>query len=588
MRQKAHGIWSETTWGEAWDTTVLAANGLMAFGVEPGDRVTIHSENRREWLILDLATVAVRATTVGLHPTNPEAETQHTLDDCAPVVHLAEDQEQVDKVLERPEGTFASLKKVIYVELRGLAEYNDPRLIHWDEFLELGRKYQQENPDALDTRMAAAQADDVMTVVYTAGATGPPKGAMLTNANCTFAIDALVSSKERMPGGKLPNGDDQILTFLPLCDVAERVFSTWHLVSTSAVLNFAKSDDQVTAALWEVQPTLFFVVPRMWEKLHAGVLLRAADASKFKSFMLQRSLRVAQWIGRERVANGGKWTVPTRLAYAVGWPLVFRPLRERLGLRHCRYAASGTAPIAPEVLAFFIGIGLNVFEIYGTTENTAVATANLDGRLKLGTIGEPYPGLADSVRLDETTQEIQLKHAGVFAGYWGNPESSAAALTSDGWLKTGDLGEWDGTHLRFVEREQHMLVTSDGTSVSPSAIENSLKTSPFIDEAMVVGNRRDYLTALISIQMGTVGPWARKQGIPFTTYRDLTDREEVRQLVEQAVDQTNERVGQAGVIKEFRLIPKELDHEDGELTATSKVKRTSVEDVYGELVESMY
>ena len=589
MRQKDFGIWQETTWREAWELVELAANGLLALGVEVGDRVSIHAEDRREWIILDLATVAVRGVTVGLYPTNPMAEVAYTLDDCGSGVHLAEDQEQADKVLEQPASAVGALRRIIYLESRGFADYDDPRLLPWEDFLELGRQHRIQHPGALDARMAAAEPDDVMTLVYTSGTTGPPKGAMLTNANCQFSIDTVINNPKRFPGGKLVNGQDQIVTYLPLCHVAERLFSTWHLVAAAPVLNFAESAQQVNSALQEIQPTIFFAVPRIWEKLHAGVLIKGADASWLKKFMLDRALDVAGWIGRQRVANDGRWTPMTRVVYAIGWVLVFRALRERMGLRFCRYAASGAAPIAPEVLEFFIGVGLNVYELYGMTENTAVATSNFHGRMKLGTVGEPYDEIADGFRIDEETGEIQVKHGGVFAGYWGKPEQTAETFTDDGWLKTGDVGEWvDGTHVRIVDRIKHIIITSGGKNISPSEIENDLKTSPFVNEAMVVGDGRKYLTALIGIELETVGNWALKQNIPYTTYRDLTEKEEVVQLVQQAVDRTNEKFARVEGIKDFRLIPKELDHEDGELTATQKVKRSSMTDMYGELVESMY
>ncbi len=589
MRQKDFGIWQETTWHEVWDMVETAAYGLLALGVDVGDRVSIHSEDRREWVILDLATVAVRGVTVGLYPTNPSAEVEYTLNDCGSAVHLAEDQEQADKVLDLAGDAFPSLRRIIYLEPRGFADYDDPRLLAWEEFLEMGRRHRETNPGEVDARTVSAEPGDVMTLVYTSGTTGPPKGAMLTNANCDFAIETIIKNKARMPAGRLPGPDDEVVTYLPLCHVAERVFSTWHLVAASPVLNFAESADQVNIALREVQPTLFFAVPRIWEKLHAGVLIRGADASWFKRFMLDRALAVAGWIGRRRVENLGNWTAATRVAYAIGWVLVFRALRERLGLRHCRYAASGAAPIAPEVLEFFIGIGLNVYELYGMTENAAVATANLHGRMKLGTVGEPYPEIADGFRIDDETGEIQVRHEGVFAGYWGKPAQTAETFTDDGWLKTGDVGEWvDGTHVRIVDRIKHIIITSGGKNISPSEIENTLKTSPYVNEAMVIGDGRKYLSALIAIELDTVGNWCLKQGIPYTTYRDLTEKEEVVQLVQQAVDRTNGKFATVEGIKEFRLIPKELDHEDGELTATQKVKRSAMEDTYRDLVESMY
>ena len=599
MREKDFGIWRQYTWDETWNTVVDAAHGLLALGVDLGDRVSIHSEDRPEWVILDLATVAARGITVGLYPTNPAAEVEYLLTDCGATVHLAEDQEQVDKVLAVDPSALQALKTIVYLEPRGLRTYTDERLMAWEDFLELGRRHRADNAGAVDRRMDEAEDSDVMTLVYTSGTTGPPKGAMLTNANAAFSIGILVNLPERMPDGKSPGPSDYIVTYLPLCHAAERIFSTWHLAACGSVLNFAESIETITANLREIQPTLFFAVPRIWEKLHAGVLIRTNDATWLKRKMLGFGLRLAKRIGRGKVANGGSHTTASRILYMIGYPIVLRALKERIGLRRCRYAASGAAPIAPEVLEFFIGIGVPVFELYGMTENSAVATANFPGRMKLGTVGEPYPGIG--LRLDPETGEVQTKHPGTFAGYWGKPDQTAETMTADGWLMTGDVGEWvggdpsaadedarRGTHLKIIDRIKHIIITSGGKNVSPSEIENSLKTSPYVKEAMVVGDGKKYLSALVGIEYDSVGDWALRKNIPYTTYRDLTEKPEVIDLIQGVVDKTNAKFASVEQIKKFRMIPKELDHEDGELTATQKLKRGAMADLFGPLVDSMY
>ncbi len=586
MREKDLGIWRELTWGQAWDLVEQAAHGLLALGVDVGDRVSIHSEDRPEWVVLDLATVAIRGINVGLYPTNPTAEVEYLISDCGSSVHLAEDQEQYDKIAEIDPATIPTLQRILYIEPRGFDDYDDPRLMHWDELLELGRRHREEFPDAVDRRMAEAAPDDVMTLVYTSGTTGPPKGAMLTNANAAFCIDVIVNSEDRVPGGP-PTPDDLIVTYLPLCHVAERIFSTWTMVGAGPVLNFAESIELVNENLREVQPTIFFAVPRIWEKLHAVALIKAGDATWFKRKMLGFGMALAERIGKAKVANGGDHTFGSRILYALGYPLVFRAMRERLGLRRCRYASSGAAPIAPEVLEFFIGLGVPVYELYGMTENAAVATANFVHRMKLGTVGEPYPGIG--FRIDETTGEIQTKHDGVFAGYWNRPDKTAETFTEDGWLMTGDVGEWvDGTHVKLVDRIKHIIITSGGKNISPSEIENSLKTSPYVNEAMVIGEGRKYLTALIGIELDTVGNWALRKGLAYTTYRDLSEKPEVIELIQKVVDETNEKFARVENIRQFRLLPKELDHEDGELTATQKLKRAAMEEAFADLVEDMY
>ena len=587
MREKDFGIWQEYSWDRLWNLVLDAGHGLLALGVGVGDVVSIHSEDRPEWVILDMATVAIRAINTGMYPTNPMAEVIYLVNDSGAKVHFAEDQEQVDKVLDAPDDAFPDVEHILYVEPRGVRTYDDSRLMFWDDFMELGRTHRAEHPGAVEARMAEADVDDVITLVYTSGTTGPPKGAMLTNRNASFAIDKIVNIDGRTADGKRPGPDDEILTYLPLCHVAERIFSAWHMAGAGTRLNFAESIETVQVNLREIQPTLFFAVPRIWEKIHATAMIKLQDATWFKRQMGKIGLGLAQLVGRERVANGGSHTTKSRLAYWIGNPLFFRALKERIGLRRCRWAGSGAAPIAPEVLEFFMGLGIPVYELYGMTENSAVATLNFDGRVKLGTVGEPYPDIG--FRIDEETGEIQTKHPGVFAGYWKKPEQTAETFTEDGWLKTGDVGEWvDGPHVKIVDRIKHIIITSGGKNISPSEIENSLKASPYVKEAMVIGDGRKYITALIGIELDTVGNWALRRSIPYTTYRDLSEKPEVLELIQGVVDETNAKFARVEQIKKFRMIPKELDHEDGELTATQKLKRSAMKEMFEDLVESLY
>ncbi|HEX6147801.1 MAG TPA: AMP-binding protein [Acidimicrobiia bacterium] len=587
MREKDFGIWQEITWSQYWEAVLDAAHGLLALGVYEGDRVSIQSEDRPEWVILDMATVAVRAITVGLYSTNPAAEVQYLLSDSGSVVHLAEDQEQAEKVMEVI-GSLPGLRKIIHIEPRGFRKWrDDERFISWDDFLELGRRHRSENPGMVENIMAQATGDDVITLVYTSGTTGPPKGAMLTNDNFAFNAEVLIGSPGRTPDNKSIGPDDLILTYLPLCHVAERIFSTWSSVSHGPSLNFAESIETVQQNLREIQPTIFFAVPRIWERIHASIAIKGRDATWFKRMWFGFGMRLAARIGDLRVANDGDHTPWSRFLYIIGYPFVFRAIKERIGLRRVRYAASGAAPIAPEVIRDFLGLGVPLFELYGMTENSAVATCNFPGANKVGTVGIPYPGT--ELRIDEDTGEIQTRNPGTFKGYWNKPEKTAEAFTEDGWLKTGDVGEWvDGTHVKVVDRIKDIIITSGGKNVSPSEIENNLKTSPYIKEAMVIGDRRKYLTALILIEADVVGDWATRHQIPYTTYRDLTEKPEVIELIQGVVAEVNANHSHLESIQKFRLIPKELDHEDGELTATQKLKRNAMSSMFGELIEDMY
>jgi long-chain acyl-CoA synthetase len=585
LRDKHFGIWREWTWATYWDQIELAGHAFLALGITQGDRIAIHSENRPEWLIADMGALAVRAASVGIYPTNPEAEVGYLLGDSEARLIVAEDQEQVDKtlaVLDR----LPHLSRIIYLEPRGIQRrYTHEKLLDWEEFLDLGRRHREEHPLAVAEALAAQHPADLATLIYTSGTTGPPKGAMLTVANVEFAIKVLC--EEGAFTDPPPNASDLTLSYLPLSHVAERIFTTWFNAAAATQVNFAESIETVPQNLREVQPTVLFGVPRIWEKLLAGVEIRLSGATWFKRRAAAFWLGVGDRIGRRLVETGGVHTIGTRLMYAVGWVFFFRALKDRLGMRKVRYAASGAAPIAPEVLRFFMGIGVPMHEVYGMTENTAVATANRPGRIRLGTVGEVHPGI--ELRLDEVTGEILTRHAGVFKGYWRKPEETAAALEPDGWLHTGDVATWvEGTHVRITDRMKDIIITSGGKNISPSQIENELKASPYVREAIVIGDGRRFLCALIGIELDTVGEWAQRRRLGYSTYRDLTEKPEVIELIGGVVKQVNESFANVEQIKEFRLIPKELDHEDGELTATMKVKRSAIAKAFGPVVDEMY
>ena len=378
MREKDLGIWQEYTWDRVWNDVLDAAHALLALGVEPGDRVSIHSEDRPEWVILDIATVAVRAITVGLYPTNPAAEVEYLLGDSGATVHLAEDQEQVDKVFASPD-TGVGLRRSSTSSPVGSPPTTTTASSRGTTSSSSAASTAPPTPAPSSERMAEATRRRRDHARLHVGHDRTAEGGDAHQRQLRLRRRLLVRQPERLPDGKAPGPDDLVVTYLPLCHVAERIFSTWHLVGAGVVLNFAESIDTVTANLREVQPTLFFAVPRIWEKLHAGVLIKGNDASRFKRIVFRRGLRAAAKIGRAKVANGGNHTTASRLRYAFWYPLVFRPLKERIGLRRCRHASSGAAPIAPEVLEFFMGIGVPVFELYGMTENTAIGSLNLPG-----------------------------------------------------------------------------------------------------------------------------------------------------------------------------------------------------------------
>jgi long-chain acyl-CoA synthetase len=432
--------------------------------------------------------------------------------------------------------------------------------------------------------MAEAEPDDIVYLIYTSGTTGPPKGAMLSARNVEFACSLLGSS-----GGFVdpaPGPSDDLISFLPLCHVYEKAFGHWLNASAGTVTNFGESLDTLTVDMREVQPTIFEAVPRIWERMHAGILIRMASASRFKKLNYSIWMMVANRIGKKLVANGGTWTVGTRIQYWLGYAFLFRALKERLGLSRCRHGITAAAPIAPEIIEFFMGIGVPVYEAYGMTENAAISTTNRPGRVVLGTVGEPYDDV--DIRLEESTGEILVRHPGVFVGYWNKPEATAQTIDADGWLHTGDVGEWEGPNLTIVDRLKDIIITAGGKNISPSEIENLLRMSPFVGEAIVIGDRRKYIAALIAIDFDATSEWAQRKRLVHTTYRDLSEKPEVRDLIAGAITEANSQLASVEQIKQFGFITKELDHEDGQLTATMKVKRSVIASQFADEIEALY
>lgn len=579
LREKEFGIWQETTYAGYWELVQVAGMAFRALGVEPGDRIAIHSENRLAWVVCDLAAQAIQGVSVGLYPTNPAPEVEYLLGHSEAKVLIAEDQEQVDKALEVKD-RLPNLERIVYVEPRGVRTYDDPILMSWDDFLSEGRRLYEAAPDTVTGLMEAIDLEATATIVYTSGTTGPPKGAMLSHANLLWTAD----QARQIIAGNNPVARPELLSYLPLCHVFGRLYDILGALAFRATVNFAESIDTLVADLQEVQPTYFPAPPRIWEKMKASVEIRMADATRLKKLVYGVFMKLGHWQA-DRIIEHGSRGVAGSVAYALGWVFLYRALKKKLGMRLCKQAISGAAPIAPELLRFFMAIGVPVYEGWGMTETSALGTVNMPGDVKLGTIGPPLEGV--EMRLGDDG-EILVRHPGVFKGYFKNPEATASAIDADGWLHTGDVGEWLGRHMRIIDRKKDIIITAGGKNISPSEIENKLKVSPFIKEAMVVGDRRKFVTALIGIEFDTVANWAQRRNITFTTYRDLSEKPEVIDLIKREVDRVNEDFARVEQIKKFRLLPKELDHEQGELTATQKVKRRVLEEMFADLIEEMY
>ena len=572
IRKKDLGRWKTYTWGDYGERVTAVARGLHALGVEAGDRVAIHSENRPAWLFTDLAAQALGAISVGIYPTSPAAEVEYLLSHSGAKVLVAEDEEQVDKVLA-VRSKLRGLTKVVVVDPRGVDLAGD-LLMTLADLEALGQG------SDLDVASAAAtvDADDPAIIVYTSGTTGPPKGAMLSHRN--LAAAAGVASETFGVHERT-----EVLSYLPLCHVAERLISSIDAITHGYVVNFGEGSDTFLQDLREVQPTFFLGVPRVWEKLMAGIEIRMADAGRPKRALYRFAMGLGRGVARRRW-QGGKVRGLDRLRYLVGWVLLYRPLREKIGMSRIEGVLSGAAPIAPQVLEFFWTLGVPVREGYGQTENSALGTITPIDDVRLGKVGRPVAGC--ELRIAEDG-EILTRGPGTFLGYFKDPKATKATVDAEGWLHTGDVGELDDDgFLSITDRKKDIIITAGGKNISPSEIENKLKVSPFVREAVVIGDGRKHLVALIGIELDTVSAWALQHRVGFTTYADLSAKPEVVALVQAWVDQVNEELAQVETIKAIGLLPKELDPEDGEVTATQKVKRRAIETQFAPLIDGLY
>ena len=576
LRVKERGIWREITWAGYLAEVDAAAHWLRTAGVGPGDHVAILSDNRPEWLYADLAAQSIGARSVGVYQTNPPEDVAYVVRHSRARVLICEDQEQVDKAVAVAAET-PGLEKVVVVEPRGTRGYDDPRLVTWEAAIGAGRERAGQRPAFLGESVAALDPAAAAMVIYTSGTTGPPKGALLSHENALAVADPLVPLLGL-------TARDAVLSYLPLCHVAEKIFSLFLPLSIGLVTHFGESIETVREDLREVQPTLFLGVPRIWEKMQAGVLLKMGDASWLKRALFRLSLRVGEAAARRRME--GRSSGADAIRRGVADALVFRALRERLGLRRCRLPVTGAAPVSAELLAWFRSIGVPVVEGYGMTECAGVSHLNPPGGVRLGSVGPPIPGVTQRLAEDG---EVLVRGPNVFLGYLHDDAATREAIDDEGWLVTGDVGEVDEDgYLRITGRKKEILITAGGKNLSPEKIENTLKLSPYVKEAVAVGDRRKFVAALIQIDADAVGDWATRRGIPYTSYEDLSGRAEIETLVKDEVARCNEHLARVEQVRAFRLLPKELHQDDGELTATQKVRRKEVRRLWAPLIAACY
>jgi long-chain acyl-CoA synthetase len=576
LREKRLGIWRATTWGDLGQQVKHVGLGLLSLGFEQGSRASILSTNRPEWLQADLGIVGSGGVAVGIYPTDAPAQVEYVLRDSGSTVVLVEDEEQLDKVL-RVRERLPALAHIVVIDLEGLADFADPVVLSLEALAARGADLDRTQPGLWAARVAGPKPEDLAILVYTSGTTGPPKGAMLSHRNLVFQAEQGARLLPTRPG-------DERLAFLPLCHVAERVLGAYSSLYTGTVINFAESLETVPENLREVQPTVLGAVPRIWEKLYSTVTLAIADATP----LARRAYRLALGIGY-RVADhrlAGR-PVPAGLAVArwLADRLVLRHVRQLMGIDRCRYLLTGAAPISPELIRWYLALGRDMLEVYGQTENTGLATWTPLDRIKPGTVGLPVP--YGELRI-APNGEVLLRGEHVFMGYWNQPERTAEVIV-DGWLHTGDVGKLDDEgYLRITDRLKDIIITAGGKNITPSEIENELKFSPYIADAVVIGDRRPFLTALIMIDHDNVAKFAQDRDVPFTNFQSLTRAQPVVDLIAEEVDKVNRRFARVETVKRFRLIERQLDPEDEELTPTMKLKRKFVNAKYTALIESMY
>ena len=577
FRDKRFGIWSEISYQSFWEQAQWVGCALNYFGVDRFDKAAVHSENRPEWIIADIGIQSIRAITVGLYPTNPPSEVKYLLGHSESKILFAEDQEQVDKALEVKD-ELPNLQKIIYFEDRGVVGYKDEILMSWEEFLSIGKEELEKNNSFVTSRMEEIETSDVACLIYTSGTTGAPKGSMISHGNLEWC-GSIIPKLSFTPGISNP----EFLSYLPICHIFGRLIDIIIAIHVMGTINFAESIDTVQRDLAEVQPSMFPAVPRILERMHAGTLVRMKDASRLKKALFGLASKLGNFSANRRLEFGDN-DLLAKVTNFVAQVICFRALKKKLGLLNVDNAVSGAAPISPEILKFFMNMGVPIYEGYGMTENSAVATGNKPGSVKLGTVGVPQPDVEIKLADDG---EILVRHPGVFLGYYKNEEATKETIDKDGWLYTGDVGEYDGEFLKIIDRKKDIIITSGGKNVSPSEIENNLKTSPYIKEAIVIGDDRKFLACLIGIEYDIVSNWALRKNIPHTTYRNLSENEEVQKLIWNEILKAN-KLTSTLEIRKFRMITKELDHEDGDLTATQKAKRNVIMEKFSDLIDEMY
>ena len=574
-REKDLGIWKAYSWTDYLNHARWIGMGLRALGLARGDVISILAEDSREWMYCDMAAQCMGAISSGVYTTDSASQLAYLVNDSATKFLFVENEEQLDKFLE-VDAQMPSLVKVIIFDPEGLHDFSHPKCMMLSDLYRLG----QENDDqaAFDAAIDAVRPDDVGVLIYTSGTTGMPKGVMLTQENIMAGME---SSLYGLPF----EARAEQLCFLPLCHILERIVSLYTPLIVSSTVNFAESPETVFDNLREISPHGFVAVPRVWEKIYSRVLVMAQESTLIGRWAFGQAVKAGQ-ARAEYLLDGKPVPGGVALRYKIWDWLVLGNLRRMLGMDRIVRGLTGAAPISPELLKWYHAIGVPLYEGFGMSETAGVATVNLPEANNTGSVGMPNPGV--HVRISPEG-EIQVKGLNVFKGYLNQPEKTAETFTDDGWLKTGDVGRVDNQgYVTITGRMKDIIITAGGKNITPAEIESRLKFSHYISDAVVIGDRRKYLTCLIMIDQENVEKFAQDNKVPFSDFRSLCRAPQVLDLIKREVEAVNRDFARVEQIKDFRLIDVLLTAEDEELTATMKLKRATVEKRHKALIDDMY
>ncbi len=578
MRQKDLGIWRSWSWQQTGDAVAEIAGGLLALGFQPHDTASILSNTVIEWVLADVAVLSCGGVANGIYPTDAASQVQYLCEDSGTSILFVEDDEQLDKALEVRD-QLPKLAKIVVFDMEGLRDLQDPGVISLDELRRLGREYNAQHPGAVQERVQQVKPEDLAILVYTSGTTGKPKGAMHSHRGLVYTVrgyNTLISRDE----------NDECMCFLPLCHIAERMGGEYFSLYTGAKLNFVENPETVPENVREIAPTVFTAVPRVWEKFYSGVMIALKEASRLQQAAYAWSIGVGTRIA-DRILAGQPVDGWLKAQWAVANALALSNVRKMMGIDRSRFLVTGAAPISPDLVRWYLALGVPMLEVWGMTETCGAATGVPAARIKPGSIG---PAASyNEVKLDPQTGEILVRGPNVFMGYLNQPEKTREAIDPEGWLRTGDVGLVDEEgYFRITDRMKDIIITAGGKNVTPSEFENELKFSPYITDAVVIGDKRPYLTVIIMIDQENVEKYAQDNDVPFSNYASLTRAPEIQALIQAEIDRVNRKFARVEQVKKFFLLDTQLTAEDEELTPTMKLKRKLVQQKYAQQIEAMY